>query len=236
MLVRLKNGRVTPMLAQYRDGSYLSVLGGVPVRVIDCQITLTTTAGQHTGSYRLATTLRDHRRYPAADLIRLYHQRWEIETAYLEIKSTILGGRVLRARTPEGITQEIYALLVTYQLLRTAMADATAPVRAPTGPGQLHHRLARRPRQITHAANIIAGTVTDLAGTSAGTSWPACYPPGGCGPAPHRQTSHLQIPGPRPQHRPHQLQNHHQHRHPGTRYETRKHRASPAERDWWERS
>jgi len=79
-----------------------------------------------TGIYRLATTLLDHRRYPASELVRLYHERWEIETAYLEIKSTILGGRVLRARTPAGIDQEIYALLVTYQILRTAMADATA--------------------------------------------------------------------------------------------------------------
>ncbi|WP_432077198.1 hypothetical protein [Streptomyces wuyuanensis] len=49
-----------------------------------------------------------------------------METAYLELKSTILGGRVLRARTPEGVTQEIYALLVIYQLLRTAMADVTS--------------------------------------------------------------------------------------------------------------
>jgi hypothetical protein len=29
------------------------------------------------------------------------HQRWEIETAYLELKSTILGGRVLLARIVE---------------------------------------------------------------------------------------------------------------------------------------
>ena len=70
--------------------------------------------------------LLDHRAYPAAELIRLYHERWEIETAYLELKSTMLGGRVLRARTPAGIDQEIYALLVTYQILRTAIADATA--------------------------------------------------------------------------------------------------------------
>jgi hypothetical protein len=75
--------------------------------------------------YRLATTLLDHQRYPAGELITLYHQRWDIETAYLELKSSILGGWVLRARTPVGIEQEVYALLVTYQLLRTAMADAT---------------------------------------------------------------------------------------------------------------
>ena len=69
-------------------------------------------------------------------MIRLYHERWEIETAYLGLKSSILGGRVLRSRTPEGIDQEIHALLIVYQLLRTAMVDATdsRPVTDPTGP------------------------------------------------------------------------------------------------------
>jgi IS4 transposase len=62
---------------------------------------------------------------PAAGLARLYHQRWQIETAYCELKSTLLGGRVLRARTPDGVTQEVYALLTCYQILRTAMTDAT---------------------------------------------------------------------------------------------------------------
>ncbi|HEX3957063.1 MAG TPA: hypothetical protein VHZ03_10575 [Trebonia sp.] len=40
--------------------------------------------------------------------------------------STILGGRVLRARTPDGVEQEVWALLVTHQALRTAIADASA--------------------------------------------------------------------------------------------------------------
>jgi hypothetical protein len=126
VLVRLKNGRRMPVLARYRDGSYLPALGALRVRVIDCQITVSTSAGRRAERYRLATTLLDHHRYPAAELVTLYHQRWEIETAYLELKSTMLGGRVLRARTPAGVTQEIYALLVIYQVLRTAMADATA--------------------------------------------------------------------------------------------------------------
>jgi Insertion element 4 transposase N-terminal/Transposase DDE domain len=166
VLVRVKNGRKLPALARYPDGSALCLLGTTRVRVIDCQITISTSAGRRTGIYRLATTLRDHRRYPAADLIRLYHQRWEIETAYLEIKSTILGGRVLRARTPEGITQEICALLVTYQLLRTAMADATSTCPG-TDPDRASFTIAWHAArdQITHAANVIAGTVTDLAGT-----------------------------------------------------------------------
>ena len=125
LLIRAKTGRRLPVLARHRDGSYLSVLGGVRVRVIEAQISIATRAGTRTGHYRLVTTLLDHHRHPAGELVTLYHQRWEIETAYLEIKSTILGGRVLRARTPAGVTQEIYALLTCYQLLRTAMTDAT---------------------------------------------------------------------------------------------------------------
>ncbi|MGH3813041.1 MAG: hypothetical protein ACRDUV_11370 [Pseudonocardiaceae bacterium] len=78
----------------------------------------------------------------------------------------MLGGRVLRARTPDGVIQEIYALLVVYQLLRTAMADATTtdphidPDRASF---TIAYQVARD--QLIQAANVIAGTVIDLAGT-----------------------------------------------------------------------
>jgi Insertion element 4 transposase N-terminal/Transposase DDE domain len=72
VLVRLKNGRNMPVLARHGDGSYLSTLGALRVRVIDCEITISTTAGRRTGVYRLATTLLDHHRHPAAELIRLY--------------------------------------------------------------------------------------------------------------------------------------------------------------------
>ena len=168
-LIRVRTGTGAPklpVLARCADGSYHSRFGGVPVRVIDAQITITTTAGRRTGAYRLITTLRDHHRYPASSLVCLYHQRWEIETAYLEMKSTILGGRVLRARTPTGLTQEIYALLITYQLLRTAMADATATVPG-TDPDRASLTIAWQTArdQLTQAARVIAGTVIDLAGT-----------------------------------------------------------------------
>lgn len=177
-LVRLKSGRRMPVLARYRDGSYLSRLGPLAVRVVDCEITVTTTAGKHTGLYRLATTLLDHHRYPAAELTTLYHQRWEIETAYLELKSTILGGRVLRARTPEGIDQEIYALLVVYQLLRTAMADATS-TQAGTDPDRAGFSIAWQAArdQIILAAGVTADTVIDLAGTIGRHVLAALLPP-----------------------------------------------------------
>jgi hypothetical protein len=166
VLVRLKNGRRMPVLARYRDGSYLSTLGTLRVRVIEAEITIHTTAGRHTGVYRLATTLLDHHRYPATELIQLYHQRWEIETAYLELKSSILGGRVLRARTPAGVEQEVYALLVTYQLLRTAMADATA-TQPEVDPDRASFTTALHSARdmIIQAAGVIADTTIDLVGT-----------------------------------------------------------------------
>lgn len=166
LLVRLKTGRKIPVLARHRDGSYLSILGQLRLRIIECEITITTTTGHRTGRYRLATTLLDPHTYPAAELIQLYHQRWEIETAYLELKSSILGGRVLRARTPTGIEQEIYALLVIYQLLRTVMADATA-TQAGIDPDRASFSIAWHAArdQVILAANVIAGTAIDLVGT-----------------------------------------------------------------------
>jgi hypothetical protein len=165
LLIRGKANRRLAMIARLPDGSWLSKIGALTVRVIEAQISITTTAGTHTGNYRLLTTLLDPHTYPAAELIRLYHERWEIETAYLELKSSILAGRVLRARTPEGIDQEIHALLIVYQLLRTAMTDATD-----SQPGLDPDRasfttalnIARD--QIVHAAGVITDTVIDLVG------------------------------------------------------------------------
>ncbi|WP_260725720.1 IS4 family transposase [Dactylosporangium roseum] len=168
LLVRAKTGRGGPklsMLHRFRDGSYRSVFGGQPVRVIDAEISIATKAGTVTGVYRLITTLLDPQAHPATAMLRLYHERWEIETAYLEIKSSILGGRVLRARTPAGVDQEIHALLVTYQILRTAMTDATNSDTA-VDPDRASFTIALHAArdQIVHAAGVIADTVIDLVG------------------------------------------------------------------------
>ncbi|ONI91970.1 transposase [Actinosynnema sp. ALI-1.44] len=166
VLFRVKTSRKLPPLRRYDDGSYLSMLGTVTVRVITAEIAIVTSTGRRTGLYRLVTTLLDHHRHPASELVTLYHQRWEIETAYLEIKSSVLGGRVLRARTPDGVEQEVYALLVTYQLLRTVMADATS-TRPGIDPDRAGFSIALHTArdQIIHAAGVIADTVIDLVGT-----------------------------------------------------------------------
>jgi Insertion element 4 transposase N-terminal/Transposase DDE domain len=128
-LVRLTARRRLPVMARLDDGSFLSAIGDLPVRVICTQVTVTCADGTtYTGSYRLATTLRDHRRYPAAALIRLYHERWEHEAAYLALRHTLLQGRVLRSGDPAGLEQEIWALLALYQALRRAMVTAIETV------------------------------------------------------------------------------------------------------------
>ncbi|MET7396686.1 IS4 family transposase [Dactylosporangium sp. NPDC005572] len=169
LLVRVKHsakGPKLPVLRRHRDGSYRSTFGGRLVRVVDAEITITTSGGTHTGTYRLVTSLLDEHRHPAAALIRLYHERWEIETAYLEMKSSILGGRVLRARTPTGVDQEIYALLITYQALRTAMTDATNTIPG-LDPDRASFTTALHTArdQLIQAAGVIADTTIDLAGT-----------------------------------------------------------------------
>src|SRR4051812_46491665 len=124
LLIGVRAGRGRPAGRRCADGSWISRIGPVEVRVIRCAITLTTPAGRRSEIYQLVTTMTDLDA-PAAELVRLYHQRWEIETAYAEFKQSILAGRVLRARTPAGLEQEIYALLVAYQALRIAICDAT---------------------------------------------------------------------------------------------------------------
>lgn len=124
-LVRVKNGRRLPVHRALADGSYLSELGGSVVRVITATITLSTDQGHHTDRYTLVTSLLDTNEGSARQHTDLYHERWEIETLFKELKSTLLTGRVLRSHTLDLVEQEIYALLLTEQLLRIVMSEAT---------------------------------------------------------------------------------------------------------------
>jgi hypothetical protein len=97
-LVRLNASRRPPVLRHLPDGSFTSVIGGVKVRVIAAEVAVTCHDGtSYGGWYRLATTLLDHRAFPAARLMALYHERWEHEVAFLALRHTLLQGRVLRS-------------------------------------------------------------------------------------------------------------------------------------------
>lgn len=126
-LVRVRASRCLPVLARLDDGSYLTLLGGLRLRVLEARVSAYGVDGSCVqGGYRLVTTLLDHRTDPAGALVALYHERWEIESAYYAIRHTLLRGRVLRSKDPAGIEQEMWAILTVYQLLRTAILDAAA--------------------------------------------------------------------------------------------------------------
>jgi hypothetical protein len=125
LLIRAGASRKPAVWRHLPDGSYLSQLAGLPVRIVEAELTMRGADGTVVHDhYRLITTLLDDRRFPAAELIRLYHERWEIETAYLALRHTMLDGHVLRSGDRAGVEQEVWALLTLYQLLRTAMVEA----------------------------------------------------------------------------------------------------------------
>lgn len=84
---------------------------------------------QHPGGEesRMFTTLVDHHKYPANELVALYHERWEIELAYDEIKTHMLErNECLRSKKPEGVAQELWGALLLYNLVRHEMVRVAA--------------------------------------------------------------------------------------------------------------
>ncbi|MFI1184433.1 transposase [Streptomyces sp. NPDC020799] len=109
------------------DGSYLSMFRQhkKPVRIIEAWITVRLQDGTvQRQQWRLLTSLMDHTRHPAAELVEVYHQRWEIEISYFSIKCSLLHGRVLRSARCEDIEQEVYALLAVHQAVLRITDDA----------------------------------------------------------------------------------------------------------------
>ncbi|TWH69552.1 IS4 family transposase [Micromonospora olivasterospora] len=172
-LVRSSARRCPTIQRRLPDGSYLARIGygSLPalilVRVIEAQVTVTLADGSlRREQWRLITSLTDHTRYPAHELVDLYHERWQAETTYFSIKATMLDGRVLRSRSIPGIEQEVYALLTAYQALIRAAADATC-----TQPGLDMDRISftilidAAADTITTASGILPGSSTDLLGT-----------------------------------------------------------------------
>jgi hypothetical protein len=72
----------------------------------------------------LLTSLRDPKLYPAAEIIALYHERWELELGYDEIKTELLDREeTIRSRKPDGVAQELWGILLAYNLVRLEMAS-----------------------------------------------------------------------------------------------------------------
>jgi hypothetical protein len=80
--------------------------------------------GFRTTHVTVATTL-DERAWPDAAVAELYGRRWEIETCFGHLKTT-MGMNMLKCKTVEGVTKELAVYLLAYNLVRLAMLRAAA--------------------------------------------------------------------------------------------------------------
>jgi hypothetical protein len=133
LLWRVKKDWRLPLEERLPDGSYRTHLyapardrrhreEGVTVRVIEYQLEGVPEAEP---LYRLVTTVLDPARAPAEELAALYHERWEIEGAFDELKTHLRGAKiVLRRKTPDWVRQEFYGLLLAHFAIRGLMHEA----------------------------------------------------------------------------------------------------------------
>jgi hypothetical protein len=139
--MKIKKGLKLHPISRLKDGSYLAYVKGkievpdqaatkrkryqkhqVLVRVIDFKIR----GMAHT---RLITNVLDES-ISAKELVIQYHQRWEIEIGYFEIKTvqcaTLRGQSptLFRSKRSDLARQELYAILIIYNLIRYKMLQA----------------------------------------------------------------------------------------------------------------
>jgi len=78
----------------------------------------------------LVTTLLDPNRYPPTDIIKLYRDRWGIETRLGELKTT-LQMNILRSKGSQAARYEVAATVLAYNLLRTVIQQAAKQNQVP---------------------------------------------------------------------------------------------------------
>ncbi len=140
LLWRMPKNLILPIEKQLDDGSYLSCLypsdrdrkrkaNGIIVRVIEYTLP---NVPDSEPMYRLLTTLLDDEKAPALALATLYHERWEVELVFDELKThQVQRRRVLRSKTPELVRQEFYGWVMAHYAVRWLMYQGAAQARLP---------------------------------------------------------------------------------------------------------
>jgi Insertion element 4 transposase N-terminal/Transposase DDE domain len=153
LLWRCVANRQLPLVKALDDGSYLSVIypnpksrrkrrGEITVRVIEYALPGVPDAQVR---YRLLTTLLDPAQAPALELATLYHERWEVEAVFDELKTHLVQRRrTLRSKTPEGVRQEFYGWVLTHYAVCWLMHQAASA-----------HRLRQRSLSFTGHVQLL---------------------------------------------------------------------------------
>ena len=135
-----KNARLDPDKAEVvdrlgRDDFIVELAVSKPARRRDASLPDTVTVRLFKATWRsptgervtewFVTSLTDAKRFTKRKLAMLYHERWRIETSYLEFKQTFHAD-VLRSKTVDNVYKEMAAHVLAYQLVRRLMAAAAA--------------------------------------------------------------------------------------------------------------
>ena len=138
LLWRCVANRQLPVVTPLADGSFLSVIypdtksrrsrsGEITLRVIEYSLPGVPQAEER---YRLLTTLLDPVQAPALELAALYHERWEVEAVFDELKTHLQQRRrVLRSKTPEGVRQEFFGWVLAHYAVCWLMHEAASAQR-----------------------------------------------------------------------------------------------------------
>jgi hypothetical protein len=125
LLARVKSNTILRLIRRLADGSYLAKIypsaadrrrdmRGLLVRVIE----YTHDDPNRPGAgerHRLITDLTNPDDMPAREAPLVYHERWEEELAFDEIKTHLSSRAVpIRSKTPAGVVQEIYGLMLAH--------------------------------------------------------------------------------------------------------------------------
>jgi len=81
--------------------------------------------GSRTTKITLATTLMDESQWPDQRIAGLYGQRWDIETCFNHLKTT-MRMNVLRCKSIDGVMKEMAMMLLAYNMIRLSMLHAAA--------------------------------------------------------------------------------------------------------------
>ena len=133
LLFRAKTGQIFKCEKRFKDGSFLSKIypssydrktdrNGIQVRVVEYTLKGVAESEER---YVLVTSILDPKAAPAKELAALYHERWEIEIAYDEVKTHLKEpGECLRSKKPELVKQEFWGYLLAHFVIRSIMYQA----------------------------------------------------------------------------------------------------------------
>lgn len=127
------------------DGSYIAEVippaksGMVSSRIRVVEYKLPNVQDGKDELYRLVTTVLDHDQAPAKELAALYHERWDVEGFFKQIKSVQLNdARIFRSKSPDGVRQEFWAHLAVHYATTRIIVDAAQ--HAGLDPDRISHK------------------------------------------------------------------------------------------------